>query len=139
MIRWAWPALLVLCCAACGHMPWNAREAHATESANELLELAEDGTQTNAFPQLWVRNTLVIDMQDAASTGKLTLKPRGRKPWPMRLAFRVMPGRFGLLEVRADQRMLIPVTREGTAAVNIELVPGVYTAKTEQMTLQWGE
>jgi len=103
-----------------------------------MLELAEDGTPTNAFPQYWARNTLVIDMQSAASAGKFILKPRRGHDWPMRLAFRARPGTLGLIEVRAAQRMLIPVTREGTAAVDIELVPGVYTVKTEQMTVQWG-
>ena len=57
----------------------------------------------------------------------------------MRVAFRVTPGTLGLLEVQADQRMLIPVTREGTAPVDLELVPGVYTAKTPQITVQWGK
>jgi len=78
---------------------------------NELQELAQDGTATQAFPQYWKRNTLVVDMQGAASTGKLTLKPRAGATWPVRLAFRVSPGTLGLIEVRADQRMLIPIRR----------------------------
>ena len=99
---------------------------------------AQDGTKTNAFPQSWKRNTLVVDMQGAASAGQFTLEPHRGRGWPMRLAFRVRPGAIGLIEVRADQRMLIPVTREGTQAVDIELAPGVYTAKTERVTVQWG-
>ena len=35
--------------------------------------------------------------------------------------------------------MLIPVTREGYDAVDLELVPGVYTPKTPQITVQWGK
>jgi hypothetical protein len=42
------------------------------------------------------------------------------------------------MEVRADQRMIIPVTREGTAPVDIELLPGVYSRKSPQLTVQWG-
>jgi hypothetical protein len=48
-----------------------------------------------------------------------------------------MPGSIGLLEVRGDQRMLIPVTREGTQVVDLELVPGVYTASTAQIGIMW--
>jgi hypothetical protein len=138
MIRTVSLAFTILVLGACGHLPWGGRPAHAPESVNELLELAEDGTRTNAFPQYWVRNVLVIDMQGAASAGKLTLKPRPRRAWPMRLAFRVRPGTLGLLEVQAEQRMFIPVTREGTAPVDVALASGVYTPKTEQLSVQWG-
>jgi hypothetical protein len=55
----------------------------------------------------------------------------------VRVAFRVVPGSIGLLEVQADQRMLLPVAREGTKPVDLELVAGVYTAKTQQITVRW--
>jgi hypothetical protein len=48
-----------------------------------------------------------------------------------------MPGTVGLLEVQADQRLLMPVAREGTQPVDLELVAGVYTAKTPQITVKW--
>jgi hypothetical protein len=133
-----------LCVAAltgCGHMPrmpWSARPAAAPEAVNELMEAASDGTPTQAFPQYWKRNTLVIDLQSAASSGgSVTLKPRGGAKWPVRLAFRVMPGSLGLIEVQADQRLLMPVARDGTKPIDLELVPGVYTAKTPQIIVKW--
>jgi hypothetical protein len=137
------PALLAaaLCVAlltGCGHMPWGKRPAAAPVPVNELVESAADGTPTQVFPQYWKRNTLVIDLQSAAASGgTLTLKPRDGAKWPVRLAFRVMPGTLGLIEVQADQRLLMPVTREGTQPVDLQLVPGVYTAKTQQITIKW--
>jgi hypothetical protein len=129
-------ALTVL--TACGSMPWSHKEPAAPRAVNELVELAADGVTTNAFPQYWKRNTLVVDLLTAASTGgELTLKPKEGGKWPVRIAFRVMPGSVGLLEVQADQRLLMPVTREGTKPVDLELVPGVYTPKTPQITVKW--
>jgi hypothetical protein len=137
------PALLVagLCLAlltGCGHMPWSKKPAAGPQAVNELIESAADGTPTQVFPQYWKRNTLVVDLQSAATSGgTLTLKPRDGAKWPVRLAFRVMPNTLGLIEVQADQRLLIPVTREGTKAVDLELVPGVYTPRTPQITIKW--
>ena len=123
---------------ACSHMPWHHKVAKGPKAVSELVELAADGAPTTVFPQYWKRNTLVIDLQSAAASGgTLTLKPRDGEKWPVRLAFRVMPNTLGLIEVQADQRLLMPVTREGTKAVDLELVPGVYSAKTQQITLKW--
>jgi hypothetical protein len=131
-------ALCLALLAACGHMPWGKKPAAASEPVNELVESAADGTLTQVFPQYWKRNTLVVDLQSAAASGgTLTLKLRGGAKWPARLAFRVMPGTLGLIEVQADQRLLMPVTREGTKPVDLQLVPGVYTAKTQQITIKW--
>jgi hypothetical protein len=130
--------MLVLALAACGHAPSSKKAAAAPRAVAVLIEAGPDGTATQAFPQYWKRNTLVIDLQGAAAAGELTLKPRPGKRWPARLAFRVMPGSVRMMEVRADQRMIIPVTREGTAPVDIELLPGVYSRKSPQLTLQWG-
>ena len=123
---------------ACGHLPWSRKAPTGPEAVNELMESAADGTPTQVFPQYWKRNTLVIDLQSAATSGgTLTLKPREGEKWPVRLAFRVMPNTLGLIEVQADQRLLMPVTREGTKPVDLELVPGVYTSKTQQITIKW--
>ncbi|MBX5460362.1 MAG: hypothetical protein IRZ28_04655 [Steroidobacteraceae bacterium] len=124
----------VVALGACGHMQSSA----TPEPVNELVETAGDGTPTNAFPQYWKRNTLVVDLATAApSGGTLVLKPREGGKWPVRLAFRVMPGSIGMLEVQADQRLLMPVAREGDKPVDLELVPGVYTASTPQITVRW--
>jgi hypothetical protein len=131
-------ALGLAALTGCSHMPWAAQAATAPVAVTELIESASDGTPTQAFPQYWKRNTLVIDLQAAASRGgRLTLKPRAGTSWPKRLAFRVMPGSLGLIEVQADQRLLMPVAREGTQPVDLELVPGVYSATTERMVVTW--
>jgi hypothetical protein len=123
--------------AGCGMMPWGKTPPQSPVPVTELVELASDGTPTHAFNQYWKRNTLVLDMQGAATQGSIVLKRRDGAKWPVRLAFRVTPGAIGLLEVRGDQRMLIPVTREGTQAVDLELVPGVYTPNTQQIAIMW--
>ncbi len=128
----------LLALVACGHMPWSKKVPASPKAVNELVELAGDGVPTNAFPQYWKRNTLVVDLLTAASSGgQLTLKPKDGAKWPARIAFRVMPGSVGLLEVQADQRLLMPVAREGAQPVDLELVPGVYSAKTPQITVKW--
>ena len=122
----------------CGYMPWSKKSPAPPEGVNELVESAADGTPTQVFPQYWKRNTLVVDLQSAASSGgTLMLKPHDGGTWPVRLAFRVMPGTLGLIEVQADQRLLMPVTREGVKPLDLELVPGVYSRKTPQITLKW--
>jgi hypothetical protein len=124
--------------AACSHMPWQHKVARRPEAVSVLVELAADGVPTDVFPQYWKRNTLVVDLTTAASNGgALTLMPRQGAKWPVRIAFRVMPGSVGLLEVQADQRLLMPVAREGTAPVDLELVPGVYTSKTPRIIVKW--
>ncbi len=133
---WAFAATAVLL-AGCGMLPWGKQAPQSPVPVQELVELAADGTPTHAFNQYWKRNTLVLDMQGAATQGSIVLKRRDGAKWPVRLAFRVTPGSVGLLEVRGDQRMLIPVTREGTQAVDLELVPGVYTPSTQQITVMW--
>jgi hypothetical protein len=124
--------------SACSHMPWHKEPAKGPQPVSELVELGPDGGPTTVFPQYWKRNTLVVDLTTAASNGgQLTLKTQDGRKWPVRIAFRVMPGTVGLLEVQADQRLLMPVTREGTKPVDLELVPGVYTPKTPQITVKW--
>lgn len=131
-------ALALATLTACGHMPWHKEPARGPEAVSELIELGPDGGTTTVFPQYWKRNTLVIDLTTAASNGgQLTLKTRDGRKWPVRIAFRVMPGTLGILEVQADQRLLMPVTREGNKPVDLELVSGVYTPKTEQITVKW--
>jgi hypothetical protein len=104
---------------------------------NELAITGADGAAAQGFPQYWKRNTLIVDLQGASGTGSIALKPGAAGKWPVRIAFRVMPGTVGLIEVQAEQRMLMPVTREGTKPVDLELVPGVYTPQTPQITVRW--
>lgn len=130
-------AFCLLALTACGHMPWSKKAPAAPEPVNELAITSLDGAPAQGFPQYWKRNTLVVDLQSASGTGGITLKPGADGKFPVRVAFRVMPGSIGLLEVQADQRMLLPVTPDGTKPVDLELVPGVYTAKTPQIGVKW--
>jgi len=54
------------------------------------------------------------------------------------MAFRVMPGQFGELEVHAYQRVVLPITTSGTKPVDLDLDPGVFIMKSPQVGLSWG-
>ena len=130
-------ALCLLALTACGHMPWSKKAAALPQPVQELTVTGADGAPATAFPQYWKRNTLVVDLQSASGSGSVTLKPGESAKWPVRIALRVKPGTVGLLEVQADQRMILPVAREGDKPVDLELVPGVYTPKSPQMVVRW--
>ena len=127
--------------AGCSHFsgvrwPWQHKPPPPPQEVHELV-ITADGGATAAFPQYWKRNTLLVDLQAASGSGSIVLKRREGASWPVRLAFRVRPGGIGFLEVRAEQRLLIPVNSGGTKPVDLELVPGVYTPKTAQLTVRW--
>ena len=87
--------------------------------------------------QYWQRNTLVLDLQGAAATGKVILLRRVGNAWPARMALRMAPQRFDVVEVRGAQRLVLPVSA-GDVPVTAELPPGIYDATTPQITLSWG-
>jgi hypothetical protein len=91
-----------------------------------------------AFPQYWKGNTLVVDIRPAGGQGSAVLKPREHSVWPVRIAFRVMPGQFGALEVRAAQRVVLPITTAGTKPVDLQLAPGVFIMKSPEIAIAWG-
>ncbi len=133
---------LMIVLAGCSHMPqphwpWHGKAPAAPLEVHELIITAVHEGGTTAFPQYWKRNTLLVDLQTAGGTGGIILKPVQGTAWPVRVAFRVTPGQFGILEVRGDARMLLPITAQGAKPVDLELVPGVYTAKTPQLTVTW--
>lgn len=128
-------ALCLLALTACAYMPWSKKPPAPPDPVHELTITGADGAAATAFPQYWKRNTLVVDLQSASGTGSVTLKPGAK--WPVRIALRVRPGTVGLLEVQADQRMILPVSREGDKPVDLELVPGVYTPKSPQIVVHW--
>jgi hypothetical protein len=130
-------AACVLALAACGSMPWSKKSSAAPEAVNELTVTAADGSPAQGVPQYWKRNTLVVDLTGASGSGSVVLKPGASGKWPVRVAFRVTPGSIGLLEVQADQRMLLPVAREGSKPIDLELVPGVYTGTTPEVRVRW--
>lgn len=138
--RGAVALVLALSLAACGHLPswpWRHKPTPPPPPVHELDETSEAGA-AGAFPQYWMRNTLVVDLQGATGSGSVVLKPRAHTTWPVRVAFKVMPGSIGVLEIRAAQRTVLPVTSAGARPVVLELSPGIYTAKSQEMTVSWG-
>jgi hypothetical protein len=132
-------AVLALSAAACGHVPrahwpWHRQSPAAPAPVHEL---DVSGAAGAAFPQYWMRNTLLLDLSAASGSGSITLRPASAYGWPVRLAFRVTPGAIGVLEVRAAQRTSLPIAGAGGRPVDLELAPGVYTPQTEQMTVSW--
>lgn len=134
-------ALLTIA-AGCSHLPdphwpWHPKPVSRPDVVHELLITSPTGTDM-AFPQYWQGNTLVVDMRLAGGQGSVVIKPREHTLWPVRMAFRVLPGQFGALEVRANQRVVLPITTAGTKPVDLELAPGVFIMKSPQMSVAWG-
>jgi hypothetical protein len=129
-----------LALAGCSHLrwPWRPRPPPPPVAVHELIETSADGRSPVDFPQYWKRNTLVLDLQGISGAGGLVLRPRAGTTWPVRLAVRVRPGTVGQLEIRADQRVVIPITTQGAKPVDLELTPGVYTPKTDEIRINWG-
>jgi hypothetical protein len=137
--------VLVLLAAGCGHLPampamhwpWHQRPASAPAPVHEL-DISAAAGDSSSFPQYWRRNTLVVDLTAASGSGSLTLRPADGAAWPVRLAFRVRPGAIGVLEVRADQRLNLPITPAAGKPIDLELAPRLYTSGTKQMSVTWG-
>ena len=132
-------AVLALAASGCSHLRgvhWPWQHAPAPPPA-PVHELDISGSGADAFRQLWKRNTLVVDLRAASGAGSIVLKPVAGGAWPVRLAFTVTPGAIGVLEVRADQRVQLPITSAGPP-IDLELAPRIYSAKTAQMTVSWG-
>lgn len=114
------------------HLPWR-HAAAGPEVANELVvEGSEQG-----LPQVWVRNTVQVDLSGLAGEGSLVLRRAPGHDWPIRLAFVARPGSFGHLELRGDQRVLLAVPAEGAPAV-LAVPPGVYSPNTPSIALKYG-
>lgn len=133
---------VALSLAGCSHLPsmhwpWHHKPAPPPPQVHELDEASEGGA-TASFPQYWMRNTLVVDLQGASGSGSVVLKPREGTTWPVRIAFKVMPGSIGELEVRAAQRTVLPVTTQGAKPIVLELSPGIYVQKSPQIHVSWG-
>ncbi len=119
------------------HWPWHRKPVPPPPEVHELVETTESGGAVS-FPQYWLRNTLVVDLQGASGSGSVVLTPREGTTWPVRIAFKVMPGSIGELEIRAAQRTVLPITPGGAKPVFLELSPGLYVRKTPKITASWG-
>jgi len=113
------------------------KEKPAPEVVNELELVNADGTPAN-FPQYWRRNTLVIDLTGVGGTGNVAARLREEATWPVRVAVRVRPGSVQQLEVRGEERNVLPISADGVKSIDIELASSVYTPTTAAIYLSWG-
>lgn len=117
------------------HWPWAHRSAPPPVAVHELL-ITPSGAAAD-YPQYWKRNTLVVDLRGVSAEGSMVLAPRAGATWPVRLAFRMTPGAVGVLEVRGEQRVLMPVAAASGPPIDLELASGIYTPTTAQLTVRW--
>jgi hypothetical protein len=130
--------LLLGGCASLGaHWPFGSRAVPQQAVAELAVELPPAGTPPVVL-QYWERNTLVVDLTSVAGTGGVTLRPDARRGWPVRIAFRMSPRRFEVLEVSGAQRVLFPVAAGSSTPVTAELPGGVYGASTPALLVSWG-
>ena len=121
--------------------PFHHKEKPAPEAVNELKLVNADGTPAN-FPQYWKRNTLVIDLSaiggGAGAAGHFAAQLPEGTTWPVRVGVRVRPGSVGQIEILGEERNILPVAAEGTAPIDLEFAPSVYTARTAAIYISWG-
>ena len=129
-------AAIALAVTGCSHWPWHHPPPPAPAPVHELD--IEGSTGAASFPQYWQRNTLVVDLSSVRGSGSIVLRPVQGTSWPVRIALRVTPGAIGVLDVRAAERQTFPITTAGVTPVDLELAPGVYTAKSTEITVSWG-
>lgn len=121
--------------------PFGAKPAPVPEVVDEIVfEAPEPGAAVNAFPQYFRRNTLIVDLTAASGQGSVVMRPKTPAGWPVRIAFRVKPGSFEALEVRAAQRVLLPVVGSSQRpTLDLELPPSFVPARgSDALTLRWG-
>ena len=108
-------AMALVLVTGCAHLHWPGHHAPPPPPA-PVHELDMSGAGEAGFPQYWKRNTLLVDLRGASGSGSAVMKPIAGTTWPVRLGFRVTPGAFGTLEVRGEQRVLLPISASGAAA-----------------------
>ena len=120
-----------------GWPPILKKPTPAPEAVNELNLVNADGTPAN-FPQYWKRNTLVIDLSAIGAAGNFAARLPEGTTWPVRVGVRVRPGSVGQIEILGEERNVLPVAAEGTAPIDLEFAPSVYTPKTAAIYISWG-
>jgi hypothetical protein len=131
--------LLLLAVSGCAINPshWRPASPPAPQNVQEVV-ITRDGVPAT-YPQHWRGDTLLVDLQGVSGQGGLTLWPREGSTLPVRLAFQVTPGSIGVLEIRANQRSVLPIADGGRGPIELELDPGVYSpAKTTKIAIAWG-
>jgi hypothetical protein len=136
-LRAAVLGLLGVLLAGCSHLHWPWHHAPPPPPA-PVHEVDIAGAGLESAPQYWKRNTLLIDISTAHGSGSFTVRPIEGTTWPVRVALRVTPGAIEALEVTGAQRLRLPISTASAAPIDLELPPGVYTAKTPELTVHFG-
>jgi hypothetical protein len=124
--------IALVACASGRHWPWHHR--HTPPQAVHVVTLQSDNA--SGIVQYWDRNTLQFDLTALSGEGAATLTPVKSVGWPIRLEFKVRPGRFGRLEVIGVQRVVFDLPSQGKDLV-LKLAPDAYLPETERITLRW--
>jgi hypothetical protein len=132
---------LTLALSACGTMskmwPFGKKPKPGPEIVNEVELVNADGTPAS-YPQYWQRNTLIIDLTGVSGTGNVAARLREQSTWPVRVAVRVRPGSVQQVEVRGEERNVLPVTPEGSKPIDLEFVPSLFRPDTAAIYISWG-
>jgi hypothetical protein len=126
------------CATVKSHWPFGKAQAAVPQPVRELDVVVPQDQSMPVVLQFWERNTLVVDLQGASSVGQVTLVRREGQVWPVRIAFRMSPTRFEVLDVRGAQRVVLPVSSSGPGVVTVELPLGAYNESTASLTVLWG-
>jgi hypothetical protein len=133
---------LGLCALLAGcalHWPWRHRAAPAPQPVHELSIQplgAQNAAAAAPIAQYWDRNTLLLDLTALQGEGAVTLTPTLARGWPVRLEFRVQPGRIAHLEVQGSSRVVFEVPAQGKPLV-LKLGPDAYVRGTAALSLRW--
>ena len=143
MPRLALVAASCLALAACSSMhaphiwPFYKKPKPVPEVVHELDLVNADGSPAT-YPQYWKRNALVIDLSGVNGSGSVAARLPADATWPVRVAVRVQPGTVEQVEVRGEERSVLPVSREGVAPIDLELAPSVFRKTTAAIYIAWG-
>jgi hypothetical protein len=116
--------------------PFYKKPKPPPEVVNEVTLVMPDGSPAN-FPQYWQRNTLIIDLTSVSGQGSVAARLPEERAWPVRLALRVRPGSVGQLDVRGEERNVLPIATEGLRPIDIELSPSLYAPTTAAIYIAW--
>ena len=140
-VRLTLVAAACLALGACSTMsklwPFNKKAKPGPEAVSELNLLNADGSAAS-YPQYWKRNTLVIDLSGVGGQGTVAARLPPETTWPVRMAVRVRPGGVQQVEILGEERNVLPVSVDGTKAIDLEIAPSVYTPRTAAIYISWG-
>lgn len=126
-------------CSSMGdRLPWHRAPAAAPVPVRELRVEAPADAQMPIVLQFLERNVLVVDLSEVASQGSIRLHPGPTGRWPARLALRFQPGRFERVEVQGAERVIYPVTADGSGRATVDVPPAVHGPGVDALTVRWG-